>query len=222
MRARYLLLVAFVHTFILGCAASIPQSYILKKEQSAGVESSVTVVDVRRPEDKLMQVQEDPSILIVHYGDGDFSADRIELLRYRLQKELGQSGKPVRVEVSRFSSSVSRTSIGMSMGSGPVRPGTYWIVTRPDGAIPASYAGASVAGNAIATAAINSEWFRGLPSTRASLSVLIQGEVDGVAFLGNDSDNVKAGELAEAMPRVIDGAIRAAVRDIKRKIDASK
>ncbi|HET7763509.1 MAG TPA: hypothetical protein VFK92_00280, partial [Burkholderiales bacterium] len=91
----------------------------------------------------------------------------------------------------------------------------------PGGSMPAGYAAGNVAGNAIGQAMINSDWFRSQPSSRASLSTLIQGTVNGVPFLGNDSGNVKVSELNESMPKVVDTAIQNAIRDIKRKITAT-
>jgi len=218
---RHLPLVALTALALAGCAAPIPRSYVLKSEQPVDASGTIAVVDARPAEDKLMRVEEDPSFLIIKYGDGDFSVDRIELLRLRLQKEFARSPKQISVEISRFASTVSRQSLGMSMG-GPVRSHTTWIVAKPDGTIPASYVAGSVMGNVIGQAMVNSEWFRSQPSTRASLSTLIQGSVNGVSFLGNDSDNVNAGDLADAMPRVIEGAVQAAVRDIKRKLAATE
>jgi len=181
----------------------------------------VEIVDTRSPIDKVMSVDEGPTMLIIKYGDSDFSADRMEILSTRLRKELASASKEIKVEISRFSTIVSRGTIGTPGSPGTVRPQTTWVVTKPDGSIPASYAVGSAAGNVIGTAVINSDWFKSQPSSRAGLTTLIQGTVNGAAFLGNDSANVKVGEVSEAMPRVIDTAIQTAIRDIKRRIAAA-
>jgi hypothetical protein len=211
---------AFVLTgsIIAGCG-SIPRSYELAKEEPFAGKSSVSVVDTRAPIDRVMSVDEGPT-LIIKYGDSDFSPDRIEIFRSRLQKELAAGQKEIKVEISRFSTTVGRGTLG-TPGGPTMQPQTTWVVKKPDGSIPASYAAGSAAGNAIGTAVINSDWFKSQPSSRASLSTLIQGTVNGVAFLGNDSANVKVSEVGETMPKVIDTAIQTAIRDIKRRVAAA-
>ena len=198
-----------------GCA-SIPESYVLPKEDFTGTEPSIVVADMRPEVEKVMRVEESPHLFIIRYGDSNFSANRIEMLRMRIQKELGLNHKNVRIEVTRFESTVSRPSIGI--GGGPTRPQTTYIVTKPDGSIPGHYAAGSAFGNALGTMVINSDWFRSTPSTFTYPSTMIQGTVNGVSFLGNNNASVKAYDLSEGMPKVIDEAILTAIRNIKRQL----
>jgi len=199
----------------IGCA-SIPESYVLPKEDLTAAEPSIVVTDMRPEHEKVMRVEESSQLFIIRYGDSNFSANRIEMLRMRLQKEPGLNHKNVKIEVTRFESTVSRSSIGI--GGGPMRPQATYIVTKPDGSIPGNYAVGSAIGNVLGTMVINSEWFRSTPSTFTYPSTMIQGTVNGMSFLGNNNAGVKAYDLSEGLPKVIDEAILAAIRSIKRQL----